>query len=250
MQGQDQVPPPLVNGNLVHMRGRTDFLPSCRDGLREHPPATKRAISGQHSSKSKASSLGRKQKEGKTLVEKVDRRIEELESLHRRTGTASSIHRLKLDSSRQLKLKYKPILDSSFKFTDLSDPQRSTAVFEDTIDLDDEEIPEAYDILNTTLRSPPSDTNYSNSEVDSLIRAVPSNQTFGMMKTSISPRCDQEDHAVSRPSRPPIQLKHGRDAGKQNSPPKKRIRYEYQDDDGEFRLLSPPVSASLICSRL
>ena len=237
----------LVNVNLEHMGGSINFLPSCRDGLPEHPPAKKRVTSEQGSLTSKASYSGRKEKQDKTLVKKVDRRIEELEALHRRTGTASNIRPVKLGPSRQLKRKWEPNLDSTFKFTDLSDPQRSTtAVFEDAIDIDDEEIPEAYDIFNTTLRSPSSDTNYSNSEVDSLIRAVPLNQTFGMMAPISSPRRDQEDHAVSFPS---TQLKHGREARKQNSPPKKRIRSEYRDDDGESRLLSS-VSASLICTKI
>ena len=237
----------LVIVNVEYTGGCIDFLTSCRDGLSEDPLAKKRVTFGQDSSTPKVSSPGRQEKQNKTLAKKVDRRIEELELLHRRTGTASNIrpvngHRLKLDSSRQLKRKWESILDPNIKFTDLSDPQRSTtAVFEDTIDIDDEEIPEVYDILNTTLRSPPSDTNYSNSEVDSLIRAVPLDQTFGMMAPISPPRRDQEDRVVSLPS---TQLKEARG---QNSLPKKRIRYEYQDDDGGSRLLSPPVSASLTC---
>lgn len=175
----------------------TAILHSCRDGLAEPPPSSKK----RNANVAEKSKTGTNQsshmstgvhmvpadviptKSKKHFVQ-PDRRLEQLESLHERTNVKSSLQlpdgkRLKLDASDQPNRKRKPVPDFDIEFTDLNDEKISNMHrIADDIDADETDLPEPYDLLNPIPISgskctPSSDTNYSNSETDALIRDLP-----------------------------------------------------------------------------
>lgn len=114
-----------------------------------------------------------------------DRGLEKLQSLHERANVSKSLklsegQRLKLDPT-ELKRKRRPLPNFNIQLSDLNDSGPSRSVNYDMVELDDDndDLPEAHDILNTTRPpsavkgTPSSETHYTNSEVDSLIRALP-----------------------------------------------------------------------------
>ncbi|KAG6833676.1 hypothetical protein H0H87_002872 [Tephrocybe sp. NHM501043] len=112
----------------------------------------------------------------------VDWRLEQLEYLHERTNVSSNLqlstrHRLKLDSPSALKRKQKPIPDFKIEYTDLKDSLATEKSSYDSVELDDSDdndLPEASGIsLGNKTRAPPSDNDYCNSDIDSLILTVP-----------------------------------------------------------------------------
>ncbi|KAG6854738.1 hypothetical protein C0991_002452 [Blastosporella zonata] len=111
-----------------------------------------------------------------------DRRLEELESLHQRTSVISNLqispgHRLKLDSPSKLIRKRKPIPEFKIEYTELKDPFAVEKTDYDLAELDDDnddDLPSAPGISSEhQIQTPSSDNNYSNSDIDALIRAVP-----------------------------------------------------------------------------
>jgi ATP-dependent DNA helicase HFM1/MER3 len=114
----------------------------------------------------------------------ADCKYNDLQRLHDKMNVTKNLklpqgHRLKLDPPEQLRRKHRPFRDINIEFADLNDAHLETDESEhQENDTDNDDLPESHDILKKVSaaiseRTPPSETNYSNSEIDSLIRAVP-----------------------------------------------------------------------------
>lgn len=181
----------------------------------------------------------------------TDRKLGDLEKLHERTNVTTNLklsegQRLKLDSPDELKRKQKPLPDFKLELADLNDPRPSNTASYEMKDIyyDDDDLPEAQDITKAipskfTERSPPSDTNYSNSDIDSLIRAAPLDEIE--MKHFENPQGPLKRKASEkyrgRVCRPETAMKRARLSA---SSPAKRVRYT----DNVKADNSPPATAS------
>ncbi|KAG6900410.1 hypothetical protein C0993_011103 [Termitomyces sp. T159_Od127] len=117
-----------------------------------------------------------------TLTRKTkDRRLEKLELLHRQSNISHNLqlspgHRLKLESSAELKRKRKPIPDFKLDYTELNELRKMNRTDYDSADLDDDEddLPEAAEILSVDMSQKHlSATSFANSDSDSPILTVP-----------------------------------------------------------------------------
>ncbi|KAG5637130.1 hypothetical protein H0H81_005659 [Sphagnurus paluster] len=212
---------------------------SCREGL---PDKLKKRAVGKPILEPSTQQTSQAQKTAKPKLastrKATDRSIQQLESLHDRSSAASNImlspgHRLKLDSRTELmKKKKKPIPDFTIDLTELKDPQAATVTQYYLKDIDDDdELPEAPDMKSVhsiagILRTPPSETSYSNSDIDSLIRAVPLDE---LVKVSTPIRKITASRKRSHVTPPRRTTLPGRPSPRHvvfASPPKKRCRYE------------------------
>ncbi|KAF8892445.1 hypothetical protein BD779DRAFT_1670146 [Infundibulicybe gibba] len=123
-------------------------------------------------------------KDAQPLLIRSSQQLEALESLHGRTNTEFNLklsrgQRLKLDSPTQLKKRHKMQPDFKIELADLNDtgpPNPPLYELAELGDGEDEDLPEPHEILTanpSNVASSP-ETSYSNSEIDSLIRALPS----------------------------------------------------------------------------
>jgi ATP-dependent DNA helicase HFM1/MER3 len=110
----------------------------------------------------------------------LDRRLEQLESLHERTNSMkmSGGQRLKLDSPEKAKgkRKRKPVPNFDIDFTDLTDgdskAHTSQIPPDDNLN-DDDDLPEPCELLKPPQQGTSSPSNYSNSELEALICNAP-----------------------------------------------------------------------------
>ncbi|KAL6301585.1 hypothetical protein BKA93DRAFT_452267 [Sparassis latifolia] len=184
---------------------------SCRDGVEKPPPMSKKRIEALCASEEstvqscehpKTGSVHEvededvvkpkaKQKPKVRPCDKPDARLQQLDSLHEQTNVKENLklpegRRIKLDSQCSTdirdkgKRRAKPNFD--LEFSCLHDEAAARLDITELTDDSDDDLPDARDILDgysTHLKrqkqppSDPSETNYSNSEVDALIRAVP-----------------------------------------------------------------------------
>ncbi|KAG6907419.1 hypothetical protein DXG01_008991 [Tephrocybe rancida] len=176
--------PGNAKGEKTFSPSKTDRS-SCRDGL---PPKTKKRTSSARPTleSPKISQIATGTAKPKVPNSRMaeDRRLKQLESLHERSSATSNLQlspgrRLKLDSPSVLKRKRKPIPDFKMEYAELKDPKDPCAV-ENTgydspkTDDDDDDLPEAPGLFSAKKpQTSLSDDNYSNSDIDSLIRAIP-----------------------------------------------------------------------------
>lgn len=162
----------------------------------------------------------------------VDRKYNELEKLHEKTNVTLKLprgRRLKLDSPEELRRKRRTFQGFNIKFADLNDkhPQTDEAEYVRS-DTDDDDLPESHDILKTVSAvkaCTPSETNYSDSDLDSLIRAVPLDDKEQASVAKITSTQDDKQKPRQQPrylvghspTLPPT-LKRDRE----NSPPRER----------------------------
>ena len=164
---------------------------------------------------------------GNTLA--VNLKSNDLEKLHEKSNVISNLklrqgHQLKLDSEEQRRRKHRPFRDFNIKFADLNDsrPQTDETEYHGN-NLNDDELPEPQDILKSvstaTEVQTPSETNYSNSDFDSLIRAVPLDDSQEVSiakiwkdKDTSKKSWQQPGPPVVSPSTPPPRLKRNREA--------------------------------------
>lgn len=130
---------------------------------------------------------------------------------------------MKPDAPEQLTRKPRPFRDFNVQFADLNDTRPQTKGVEDHGNCaDDDDLPKSHDILRTVstaieAHTPPSETNYSNSDIDSLIRAVPldDNQEVPVVKSKSKDDDQRPQHGpgslVLSPSTPPPSLKRNRE---------------------------------------
>ncbi|KAG6814547.1 hypothetical protein H0H92_000074 [Tricholoma furcatifolium] len=132
------------------------------------PSAEVKTITGNTKAKPKTSTCKR-----------MDRRLEQLESLHDRSSVNRNLHispgrRLKLDSAVTLKKKRKAVPDFEIEYAELKTPHDTMSKSHEWPESDDDDLPEAPGIsFARQLQRPSSETDCSDSDLDSLIRAVP-----------------------------------------------------------------------------
>ncbi|KAF5380937.1 hypothetical protein D9615_004089 [Tricholomella constricta] len=242
----EALPRRLPNGNLpcnhpCKDKNKCRHL-CCRDGLPDKPK--KRGAIGKPSTeppKQPEPTAAAPTKHKDSIRKTIDRRLDQLESLHERSSVTRNLklspgHRLKLDSPTELRRKRKAIPDFDVQFTELKDPQTSKARgYDATYIDDDDDLPEALDILKslptpTRPRTSPSETDYSNSDIDSLIRAVPLDDIEGIpAPRSSSEKLNRADNNFMKLT-PSPDRKRNRPSGSV-SPSKKRRRYELPNEE-------------------
>ncbi|KAJ6502143.1 Sec63 Brl domain-containing protein [Mycena sanguinolenta] len=208
----------------------------CRDGLAEPPKPKKRAeaspkkpTAASGSSKAHWTSIASPQKSTKT--KNVDSTMENLERLHERTNVSLKLPeggRLKLDSTSQLKRKQRPPINFSVELTQLGDGQPATSYAIPDLKDDDDDLPEPHELLNsgTKKREPSPETNYSDSEIDSLIRLAPLDLIENLTNPAPPPRRPSKQIASKIvPKTPPPSRKRYADSEEAHPPPK-RSRFE------------------------
>ncbi|KAJ7074112.1 hypothetical protein C8F01DRAFT_1360827 [Mycena amicta] len=222
-----QKPEKLPNGNYKCNHACKDKTKCrhlcCRDGLPEPPrPPKKRPADEPKTVKSPIASPVPAKKATKANL-KPDNTIRQLEKLHERTNVS-----LKL--SQGSRLNANRILDFTIELTNLNDGEPPPTLHPVLELSDDDDLPEAQELIkaarsNTAIRRNSSpETNYSDSEIDSLIRNAPSELTKAT-STSKTKAPARKKAATPVPSR---KRKH-RDAHNNNPP--KRAHFEVNDSD-------------------
>lgn len=231
-------PEKLVNGNYECNHTCKDKTICrhlcCREGV--GMPSKKRSAAAAKQARGSAIT---KPKTITAVHTPAARRFNDLEELHEKMNVTSNLglpqgHRLKLDSPEQLRRKRRPFQDFNIDFADLNNTlSQATETQYDGNDTDNDDLPESHDILKTIstaikARTPPLETNYSDSDLDSLIRAAPldDNQEvtvakFTMSKNDIKRPKHQPRSLVACPSTPLPTLKRNREACS-TSPPFER----------------------------
>lgn len=174
-----------------------------------------------------------------------ERILDELDALHKRTNVAGNLklgqnQRLKLESADVLSKKRKIRPNFDIEFANLNESMPSTSNSYDVTDIDDDDLPEAHDILQApaAIGTSPSDTNYSNSEIDALICALPlpsdqGHEKAGKLKTSKETSSGSTTTSLSLP-------KHAM-AIESTDRARKRARFEEDESDSESIRISSPV---------
>ncbi|KAF7337997.1 ATP-dependent DNA helicase MER3 [Mycena venus] len=169
----------------------------CREGLAELPKQPKKRVEASTTSSSKAEwtsvASPPHSKKPKKANNRPDPTMENPERLHERTNVNLKLPeggRLKLEPASELKRKRRPPINFNVELTELSDGKPATSYAIADLD-DDDDLPEPYELLKsaTKRREPSPETNYSDSEMDSLIRHAPLNLMEDMI-----------DHAVLSPT--------------------------------------------------
>ncbi|KAG6860958.1 hypothetical protein C0995_005622 [Termitomyces sp. Mi166 len=180
-------PQKTKGGSLLHSLDREAIAPKrmqngnfdCRDGLPEKPkrrPSAGRPVESPKKQQNRITTEITKPKASISSRRTKDSRLEQLESLHEQSNVSNNLqlspgHRLKLESLVGLKRKRKPIPDFKINYTELKEPYRIRTGY-DSIEMDDDDdLPETVGIDHS--QTPPSETSYPNSDIDSLIRAIP-----------------------------------------------------------------------------
>ncbi|KAJ6490602.1 Sec63 Brl domain-containing protein [Mycena vitilis] len=245
VKGSNDSPKKLANGNYKCNHPCKDKTKCrhmcCRDGLAEPPkqPKKRGEISGD--SKADWSSLASpaQSKKAKKASSRPDHTIEDLERLHERTNVSLKLPeggRLKLEPTSELKRKKKPPINFSVELSQLND--RKPAISYALADLkdDDDELPAPHELLNSPnivakKREPSPETNYSDSEIDSLIRHVPLDCMQDTTKEITPPKLkvsrQDANRGVQKPlPSTPLPSRKRNQSFEEILPPPKRARFE------------------------
>jgi hypothetical protein len=156
---------------------------SCRNGLDKPPPTPKKKASNTKGDDARSTHSASTQvikpislSKSKAKPTRPDPRLGQLESMHEKSNV--SLHlpegtRIKLPRSLP---KGRIAANFDLQLSDITDPVDSRT----HVNIDDDDLPEPFELLNE-IRSnkveskagPPPETNYSNSEIDALIRNAP-----------------------------------------------------------------------------
>ncbi|KAF8205795.1 hypothetical protein K438DRAFT_2014648 [Mycena galopus ATCC 62051] len=210
----------------------------CRDGLPEPSKQPKKRVEASSNSKAEWTSVGSPtpSKKPKKPKSGPDAAMESLERLHERTNVSLKLPeggRLKLEPTSELKRKRRPI-NFNVELTQLSDGQPTTSyAFPDL--KDDDDLPAPHELLNapksgTRNREPSPETNYSDSEIDSLIRHAPLDFMDNISNQALlSPRRPKQDASkgVQKPlPLTPVPSRKRNPSSEQILPPPKRPRFD------------------------
>lgn len=218
--------------------------------------------------KPKPKAKAKEPKEPPNPNRRMDTKIEQLDALHERTGVASNLN---ISSGRRITLtsnisnadppkpvKRKPKPDFDVKWSVIEDEPASPDAEIDELLSSEDELPDVSTLLSATPKgkgkavsrgiktaskppaksSPHSSTTYDNSEIDSLIRAVPVDEIIDLSGSQE----DEDDKMLvdsAKPATPPPPLpstKRKGDASSSESSSRsvKRVRYAIPE------ILSPP----------
>ncbi|KAJ7137708.1 hypothetical protein C8R44DRAFT_335341 [Mycena epipterygia] len=241
-------PPPrpkkLANGNYKCNHPCKDKTKCrhmcCRDGLAEPPKQPKKRVGQSDDSKIQCSPVAspiQPKKPTKTIA-RPDSTMKDLERLHERTNV-----NLKLPESGRLKLeptkrKHRPVIDFNVELTQLSDEEPTVSYHIAELD-DDDDLPEPHELLKPAKSTEASsETNYSDSEMDSLIRHVPSDLTHEVTKNAAqrmpkSPKQDKTRGVVRKPQLlTPLPSRKRNQISEEILPPPKRSRFDFGSRPG------------------
>ena len=156
---------------------------SCRDGLLEPPRLPKKLNAAESIPMASTSHNATrvKPKSTKYIKPRPDRTLEELESLNQRNNSLKlpEGQRLKLNSPEEIKGKRKrrPVPNFDIELADITNGDCHGAATSRAANLDnsDDDLPEPFELLKASTETPSSQSrgDYSNSELEALIRAVP-----------------------------------------------------------------------------
>ncbi|KAF7295289.1 DEAD/DEAH-box DNA helicase [Mycena indigotica] len=175
----------------------------CRDGLPELPRAAKRRLDDNPKPAEPIAA-----KKPSKVTNKPDKTIQQLEQLHESTKANLKLvpgSRLKLESPDELKRKNKVNLDFSVKLSDLKDKESLPTSFPRLqLDDDDDDLPEPQELVQAAKsglkRQRNSSPDYSDSELDSMIRHVPSEtMKFKSPKRAHTPKRKNRNEENFRP---------------------------------------------------
>ncbi|KAH7911400.1 hypothetical protein BJ138DRAFT_1238398 [Hygrophoropsis aurantiaca] len=214
----------------------------CRDGLPDPPRSSKKQHATSDANVSETSqALDNKptqvfhlsdnpslKKQKKT---KIDQAMQQLVNLHKNAGTDRKIklpqgRRLKVDNHKLLTDKQKRIPNFDLELATLRCSASPSTKIQSDIVSDDDDLLTITELLDVGKASH-SDTNYSNSEMDALIRDLPLDEidVDDIPKTSVVP-------SHKRPHSPILEVSYSFDQGDQ--PPSKRSRNNNKTNDGYF----------------
>ena len=156
---------------------RCSYWFSCHEGLPKPPPLTKKRIEAlfpvENGSKKKPSTTTSREpkstKEKATAYHKPDRRMQELEKLHKSNGVVSNLQlpegkRIKLDDRKQSdksSTARKPKPNFEMEFSQGMDTGDMDWGLPEVAELSDDDLPDAHDILEQHTRKGKMKTNSS-----------------------------------------------------------------------------------------
>ncbi|KAJ6618834.1 Sec63 Brl domain-containing protein [Mycena sp. CBHHK59/15] len=201
---------------------------SCRDGLPQQPKKRTMASSGNSKTERSPAPSPPLPIKPKKANNRPDSTMQDLERLHERTNVSLKLPeggRLKLEPASDLKRKRKPAnFDVELSQLDHQEPSISFGVAD--LDDDDDDLPMPHELLKSTKpaigkqESSPK-TDYSDSEIDSLIRNAPSD-LMRDMSTKASMKATQKQLLTPSPPR-----KYNRNSD-YVLPPPKRSRLDFE----------------------
>ncbi|KAJ7685543.1 P-loop containing nucleoside triphosphate hydrolase protein [Mycena polygramma] len=213
----------------------------CRDGLAEPPkqPKKRGEISGDSKADWSSVASPAQSKKAKKASNRPDHTIEDLERLHERTNVSLKLPeggRLKLEPTSELKRKKKPPINFNVELSQLNDRKPATSYALADLKDDDDDLPAPHELLNSPnivakKREPSPETNYSDSEIDSLIRHVPLDCMQDTTKETTPPKLRVSKQDANRGVRKPLPLtplpsRKRNQSFEEILPPPKRARFE------------------------
>ena len=246
---------------------------SCRDGLSEPPPAPKKrntVANPKHlmSDKSPSPIFSHTTQPSHTIRSKAKTQtpgqtndmMQQLENLHE---SAKDRKRIGIPEGQRVKLNNPSVsaTDSSkrrpkppppnfeLKFADLNDSPPASQYYIPVNEDDDEDLPDIHDLLNAYQPSDvmagqkksSSTSDYSNSEIDALIRDIPLNE----YETGLADDSHDSWRPFSRPVTPLPSRKRPREP--ENEQPKKRFDTRIDTPSENFTSSSPVLQPSKVC---
>ncbi|KAJ7112430.1 hypothetical protein C8R43DRAFT_1159023 [Mycena crocata] len=222
----------------------------CRDGLADPPKQPKKRAGPPSEPKTENSPVvSPVQPKKMKKPNRPDPTMQDLERLHERTNVSLKIPeggRLKLPAS-DLKRKPRPALNFNVELTELSDGKPAVSYAIPDLE-DDDDLPEAHELLQSVSkkqqRSP--ETNYSDSEIDSLIRHVPSDLIQDVVEKAASPReTNKKQKDVHKPlPSTPLPFRKRTQSFEETLPPPKRARFDVGSHDSYQCFSSSPADRS------
>lgn len=181
---QDIAPLRRLIGPPINIPMFFEVCCSCRDGLAQPPKQPKKRVRTSGDPKTEGSPIASpiQSQKPKKATNRPDATIQTLERFYERANVSLKLPeggRLKPESTNELKRKQRPSINFTAELTQLREgkPAASYAII-DLMD-DDDDLPEPHELRTPTKfvakkRDPSPETNYSDSEIDSLIRHAPS----------------------------------------------------------------------------
>ncbi|KAJ7172122.1 Sec63 Brl domain-containing protein [Mycena filopes] len=241
-------PKKMANGNYLCNHACKDKTKCrhmcCRDGLTEPPKQPKKRAGTTDDPKPDCSPAASPihSKKPKKPVKRPDDTMQNLERLHERSNVSLKLPeggRLKLEPTSDLKRKQRPPINFNLELTQLSDGKPTTSyTVADLKDDDEDDLPAPHELLMPTKfatkkRHPSPETNYSDSEIDSLIRHAPLEimQIEDFVEDSAMPPTAPEPDATRAARKPlprtPLPSSRKRNpSAEENLPQSKRSRLE------------------------
>ncbi|KAK7038046.1 ATP-dependent DNA helicase MER3 [Favolaschia claudopus] len=178
----------------------------CREGLAEPPKSSKKRSEAISTHKTEWTAIASPPHSKKP--KKSDNMMEDLENLHQRSNVSLKLPeggRLKLDSTSS-KRKERPPLNFNVELSQLTDETPTTSFTVPALKDDDDDLlaPDQLLTASRNQRESSPETNYSDSEIDSLIRRAPSALMEDKeVDTARSPVAWQHNAKNALPSTPP-----------------------------------------------